>query len=281
MTALEKARAYFDAWNARDPEAVVTSMASGGTYQDPQTPQPVSGPALAGYVGGLLDAFPDLSFELVGVTPTGDNSVSAQWIMRGTNNGSMRGLPPTGKSIELYGADFLETSDEGVTKVVGYFDSGVIPRQIGMQVIVQPDVVGPFQFGHSIRVSTGDPTPPGAFTSTMIIVRSDEERERVSSFSRPILQELLGEEGFLSGIVGSVGDRMFTTTTWKTADDAARAFRGGTHKEAISEFFNNDLGIRGVTMVYEPHHLNTMWKRGEDGKMAPADADGPDAIPYW
>lgn len=32
-------------------------------------------------------------------------------------------------------------------------------------------------------------------------------------------------------------------------------------------------------MVYEPHHLNTMWKRGEDGKMAPADSEGPDAIP--
>ena len=281
MTALEKAQAYFAAWNARDPQAVVASMASGGTYEDPGTPSPVSGPALAGYVGGLLEAFPDLSFELMGVTPTGENSVSAQWIMRGTNNGSMRGLPPTGKSIELTGADFLETSDEGVTKVVGYFDSGVIPRQIGMQVRVQPEEVGPFQFGTSVRVSNGDPTPPGAFASTMIVVRSEEDRERVRNFSRPILQELLGTEGFLSGITGSVGDRMLTTTTWKTAESAAKAFRGGTHKEAIAEFFNDDLGAMAVTMVFEPHHLNPMWKRGDDGKMARADADGPDAIPYW
>jgi hypothetical protein len=48
---------------------------------------------------------------------------------------------------------------------------------------------------------------------------------------------------------------------------------------AIGEFFNDDLGARAVTMMIESHYLNTMWKRGEDGKMAPADAEGPDAIP--
>ena len=126
MSALEIAQKYFDAWNSRDPEAVVASMASGGTYEDPMTPGPISGPGLVGHVGGTLAAFPDRSFEIVDVAATGENTVYAQWIMRGTNAGSMSGLPPTGKSIELHGADFIETSDMGVTKVVGYFDPGQV-----------------------------------------------------------------------------------------------------------------------------------------------------------
>jgi hypothetical protein len=84
----------------------------------------------------------------------------------------MNRLPPTGKLIELRGADFIETSDFGVTRVAGYFEPGQEPRQIGMKVLVQPNEVGPFQFGYSVRVSTGNPSPLGAFASTMIITRS-------------------------------------------------------------------------------------------------------------
>lgn len=94
------------------------------------------------------------------------------------------------------------------------------------------------------------------------------------------MQELLGTDGFLSATTGAIGDRMFTTSAWTNPDAAAKAFRGGIHKKAVGEFFN-DLGLRAVTMMFEPHHLNTMWKRGEDGKMVPADAEGPDAVPYW
>jgi hypothetical protein len=65
MSALDIAQKYFDTWNTRHPEAVVSSMAPNGTYEDPMTPGPISGPGLVGHVGGTLAAFPDLSFEIV------------------------------------------------------------------------------------------------------------------------------------------------------------------------------------------------------------------------
>jgi len=83
----------------------------------------------------------------------------------------MNRLPPTGKLIELRGADFIETSDFGVTRVAGYFEPGQEPRQIGMKVLVQPNEVGPFQFGYSVRVSTGNPSPLGG------ICQHDDQEE--------------------------------------------------------------------------------------------------------
>ena len=54
-------------------------------------------PVMAGSVASLWQAFPDLSFEIVSQAETGGGRLAAEWLMRGTNTGSFRGLPPTGR----------------------------------------------------------------------------------------------------------------------------------------------------------------------------------------
>jgi hypothetical protein len=39
MDATDVAQKYFDAWNRRDPEAIVATFAEGGTYTDPNAPK--------------------------------------------------------------------------------------------------------------------------------------------------------------------------------------------------------------------------------------------------
>jgi steroid delta-isomerase-like uncharacterized protein len=138
MSALDAAQEYFDAWNRRSPEGIVATIQPGGSYEDPMTGGPLSGPAIAQYAAGLFEAFPDLAFELINPAATGPNSVAAQWVMRGTNTGPLQGAPPTGKFVTLAGADFIGTDGNKVASVKGYFDSIEVPRQLGMQVIVQP-----------------------------------------------------------------------------------------------------------------------------------------------
>jgi hypothetical protein len=51
---------YFDAWNARDPDAVAAAFAEGGTYTDPTVSGPaLTGTAIAGHARALLATFPD------------------------------------------------------------------------------------------------------------------------------------------------------------------------------------------------------------------------------
>ena len=74
-------------------------------------------------MAGLWSAFPDLSFEITSKGLVGENLVAAQWTMRGTNTGSMMGLPPTGKSVMVTGADFIRIASGKIQTVDGYFDS--------------------------------------------------------------------------------------------------------------------------------------------------------------
>jgi SnoaL-like domain len=54
---------YFAAWNDHDPDAVVRSLTSGGSYEGPTTGGPLSGDALAANVATLLTGFPGLHFD--------------------------------------------------------------------------------------------------------------------------------------------------------------------------------------------------------------------------
>ena len=51
MNPIDVAQRYFDAWNRRDPAAVLATMAPQGTYTDPGGP--LTGDAFVAYMQGL------------------------------------------------------------------------------------------------------------------------------------------------------------------------------------------------------------------------------------
>lgn len=197
MSMADTVQRYFDAWNAHDAEAIVATFAEGGTYEDPTTAGPLAGDAIGTNAATLWAAFPDVSFEITSDVQAGADLFAAQWTMRGTNSGSFAGLPPTGRSIAVKGADFIRVGNDGIRSVEGYFSPGEVPAQIGMQVIVQSDQVGPFTFGSSVRVASDVVGQPGAFSITSLHPRSPDERERVGEISREVAAQMRELEGFM------------------------------------------------------------------------------------
>jgi steroid delta-isomerase-like uncharacterized protein len=130
MDAIALARRYFAGWDDHDADAIAATFAPGGSYSDP-TVRDLDGPATGAYAAGVAAAFPDLRFEIVSLAATSGH-VAVEWIMRGTNTGSYAGRPPTGREIELPGADFIRVSEAGIVAIEGYCDSAVIPRQLGL-----------------------------------------------------------------------------------------------------------------------------------------------------
>jgi len=130
-TPVEVFQRYTDAWNRHDAPGIVATFAEGGTYTDPTTAGPLAGEAIADYAQSLWDAFPDLSFEMVSLNHNDQGLVSAEWLMKGTNMGPMMGLPPTGRSIALAGADFARIEGGKILSLQGYFDGGAVPRSLG------------------------------------------------------------------------------------------------------------------------------------------------------
>jgi steroid delta-isomerase-like uncharacterized protein len=272
MSSLQQAQRYFDAWNAQDAAAIVATFAPGGTYQDPTTPGPLTGEAIGHYATGLWAAFPDLCFEMTSVAPAGDGMVAAQWVMRGTNSGSMFGLPPSGKQVELPGADFVVVEDAGLCSVTGYFDSGALPRQLGLQIVVQPHQIGPFTFGTATSVQSGKQATPGAVSLTSLIMAEPAEEELVINYSRQVALEMLQMPGFVSFQGITVGRRMLTLSTWDSAEDPKLLLRGGTHKESMRHFYQDGHYLGGVTSVWQPVRVTYSARCTTCGKMNRADA---------
>ena len=259
MNKLELTQAYFEAWNARNADAIVATFCDSGIYTDPTTEGALSGPAIGAYAKSLWQAFPDLSFELLSIAETTANKVVAEWTMNGTNTGSFAGLPPTGRTISLPGVDVVETRSDGVESVTGYFDSGLVPKQLGLQVLVQPHTVGPFSFGYSVMAQTGKKTKPGAFSITTIW-NAPDQTEEIRALSRDTAQEMLRMDGCIGVALLRAGDRGITISAWEQPENTKQLLSGGTHRKAMTRFWK-ELGDAAYTSVWAPDHVNPLWVR--------------------
>lgn len=291
MGTLEAVRRYFDAWTARDADALLASLTGDGTYEDPTTPGPIGGAALRAHVGGLWAAFPDLGFEIASLAETGAGQAAAEWVMTGTNAGSLAGLPPTGRAVRLRGADVFATDEGRVRRVTGYFDSAGVPRQLGLDVIVQPSEIGPFRFGVATMVGTGKTALPGAFAITRLEARDADCRQQARIDSRDILREMLGMEGFIAATTATVGLTMVTVSAWETPEAPRRMTREGTHARVMSGLWDGSVAQGGTNTVWIPHRINPRFLRCPacgavtrgpvSGQSCRCGAPLPEPLPYW
>jgi glyoxylase-like metal-dependent hydrolase (beta-lactamase superfamily II)/predicted ester cyclase len=152
------ARRYFEAISARDLDAAVRMWADGGR-ENVRGQVDVSAPeGLRAYIGGLLDALPDLRFEIISTT-TEEDRCGVQWRLTGTfaGPGSLSGLEPTGDPLVMEGFDLLTVRDGLIQSNDAFPDSIALPRQIGMM---------------PAQGSTADRRMMGAFnTRTRLITR--------------------------------------------------------------------------------------------------------------
>jgi glyoxylase-like metal-dependent hydrolase (beta-lactamase superfamily II)/predicted ester cyclase len=127
------ARRYFEAIGARDLDAAVAMWAPGGR-ENVRGQVDVSAPeGVRDFIGELLDAFPDLDFEVVSTTTEGERC-AVQWRFTGTfaGPGSVNGIAPTGDRVEMEGIDLLTIRDGLIQSNDAFPDSISLPRQIGM-----------------------------------------------------------------------------------------------------------------------------------------------------
>jgi steroid delta-isomerase-like uncharacterized protein len=290
MGNLDVVSAYLEGWVARDAGAVLGALGD-GVYEDPSSGGPLSGEAFRAYMEGLWAAFPDLTFETESLGEMAPDLVAAQWVMKGTNKGSFMGLPPTGKQVALKGADFFRMKEGMIVSVTGYFDSREVPRQLGLDVIVQPSAIGPFRFGVATMVQTGKTAEPGAFSITYLEARDAQCVKTVREGSRASLIDMLKMDGFIGATTATIGTRMVTISAWENPESSRRVMKEGTHATAQKGFYDGSLASRGFTSVWTKHRMNPYWIRcdacghmnrdpGENAACT-CGAKLPARRPYW
>ena len=258
MSIKDLNNAYFNAWNAHDCAAISATFAADGIYSSPSTGE-ISGKKPEIFAEPAWQAFPNLQFEITSYAETSPNKLVAEWLMTGTNTGSLNGLPPTGKAIALKGVDLIEVVDDGIKLVTGYFDTKAVPIQLGLNVIVQPFVVGPFSFGTSVAVQSGNKTKPGAFSITSIW-NDVEQTAEIQALARETMKDMLGMEGFIGITTARLAGRGVTIAAWEKPENIAQIYTSPAHREAMKKFWPN-LSKGAYASVWIPHHINPLYVR--------------------
>jgi steroid delta-isomerase-like uncharacterized protein len=129
---LRMAREGWDAWNAHDVEGVVKQLDEKITWESDTLPAPIVGrDAYRQAMKMYLTAFPDLRFTVDRIFASGDVVVS-QYTATGTHRGDLGGIAPTNRRGEIRGCTIVEYRNGKAIKVLGYWDSGRLLRQLGV-----------------------------------------------------------------------------------------------------------------------------------------------------
>ena len=124
-------REMFAAWNSRDFKKMRELMHSEYSYtgaDGKEAKGPEAGMAIAQM---YASAFPDGRLELGRVHVVGDTSV-AEVIARGTHQGDLMGIAPTGKKVEIRICNVVELRDAKVYREREYMDMLTMMVQLGV-----------------------------------------------------------------------------------------------------------------------------------------------------
>jgi steroid delta-isomerase-like uncharacterized protein len=102
------------------------------TMDHPSSPELVRGlEAVSGMLGAFKAGFSDLQLTIEDMVAEGDK-VAVQWRARGTHDGNLFGIPPTGKSMNAGGMSLFTIQDGKIVHDVVREDSLGVMQQLGV-----------------------------------------------------------------------------------------------------------------------------------------------------
>jgi steroid delta-isomerase-like uncharacterized protein len=133
------AKRFLEAWNARDLDAFDQIVASDAEDHDPQNPFPeLRGPEGARRGAEIYQtAFSDGRFDVEQQLAEGD-FVITRWTARGTNDGEVMGMPPTGKTVECAGITIDRIAGGKIAETWTCWDTLGMMQQLGAVPEAQP-----------------------------------------------------------------------------------------------------------------------------------------------
>jgi steroid delta-isomerase-like uncharacterized protein len=120
-----------EAWNGGNLDLIDELFAADYVGHDAPRPDPVQGPEgmkdfLRMYHGAFSDAHITLDDVIIK-----DDKVVTRWTGRGTHDGDLMGIPPTGKKIEFVGIRIFRVAEGKIAEGWVVWDTFGLMRQLG------------------------------------------------------------------------------------------------------------------------------------------------------
>ena len=116
-------------WNEGDTTAVDELMATNAAIHMP-TGEVVDPEGLKRFAALWRESFPDWHSSFEELLAEGDK-VAERWTGRGTHQGELQGIPPTGKRVEVPGSVFYRIVGGKIVEFRGQLDMMSLMQQLG------------------------------------------------------------------------------------------------------------------------------------------------------
>jgi steroid delta-isomerase-like uncharacterized protein len=123
------------AWGGGDVGLLAELTAPGYRFNDPTLPEPLDVQGEQELIRAFRAAVPDLTFRIEDEVEAGD-VVAQRWVVTGTHQGELWGIPATGRSFAAHGNSFVRFEGGKLAEAFTTWDALGMLRQLG--VIPEP-----------------------------------------------------------------------------------------------------------------------------------------------
>ena len=121
-----------DAWNSHDMEKVLSFYAAGCISDDVGQASQLHGrEGLRALLEAYWRAFPDLQFRVTD-TVVENSRLAIAWVARGTHQGTIMHIPPTGHRVEVRGMSIVDVKEGLVVRGQYIWDLAGMLRHMGL-----------------------------------------------------------------------------------------------------------------------------------------------------
>lgn len=122
---------FAEIWNTGNTAGLEDCVADSYVRHDPGLPMEVRGPeALRQLMAMYRSAIPDLTFDVVLSLADGDY-IGVVLLARGTHQGELMGIAPTGRSLAVHTSDFFRFEDGKIVEQWAQVDNLGLLQQLG------------------------------------------------------------------------------------------------------------------------------------------------------
>ena len=125
-------REYAAAWSTHDVEKMLSFFTDDCAYENLARSQTYNGKdEVRAWAKASFDAMPDFRLDIKSLFASGD-WLACEWVMTGTQTGSLPNLPATGKSFSVRGSTIAELKNGKIWRNSDYWDVATFLGQLGV-----------------------------------------------------------------------------------------------------------------------------------------------------